>query len=117
MNTQQPMRIIRATEYSAALEIAAANPEGYIEVFVDAWSEVDRCRAHAADHGLSGQIGIHHRSALEALIEMQILPPKEGDPNGHGPDPRRTGLASRLETFIRAAAFALASKFTIASLR
>ncbi len=114
MNAQPHTQILRANDYAAALELAAAHPGRYIEVFVDAWGEVDRCRAHAADHGLAGRIGIHHRSALDALIEMKVLP---GDDSDGRPGAARPGFSSRLQTFIRAAAFALASRFTVVSLR
>jgi hypothetical protein len=104
-------RIIRASDFSQALDLAAANPAGFIEVFVASWSEVDQHRAQAAALGLAGRIGIHHQSALDALIELEVLPGPKGPPR------RRSGTpASRhLNSFIRAAASILAPRLTLAS--
>jgi hypothetical protein len=89
-------RIIRASDFSQALDLAAANPAGFIEVFVASWSEVDQHRAQAA---------------LDALIELEVLPGPKGPPR------RRSGTpASRhLNSFIRAAASILAPRLTLAS--
>ena len=108
MFANSPASVIRAPDFPAALAAARANPDHFVEVFLASWCEVDRCRALAAAAGLAGRLGIHHHSALDALVELRILP---GPPSGNGGSVR--ALLQHLDRFVRAAGAVLAAHCTV----